>query len=211
MSDDPDGLAAVADEPPDQVRTRYDSWVGSYNADLHSWNYQVPALMVDRLRALDVGSGPILDAGCGTGLIGRALAESGFGPIDGCDFSTSSIAAAAITGVYRSLFEADLSSTLASEGSSYAAVVCGGVFSYIHDVQKALAELLRVCVEGGAVLATQRTDLWEPRGTASAIDVLVKEGLCDAQVSDPLPYLPEHPEFADDVLIHLIVLRPTKP
>jgi len=63
------------------------------------------------LRAAGV-DGEILDAGCGTGLVGVALAERGARSIDGVDLSPGMIAKAKETGVYRRLAPADLSRPL---------------------------------------------------------------------------------------------------
>ncbi len=45
----------------------------------------------------------ILDAGCGTGLVGIALKQKGYESVDGFDLSEEMIKVAAATGVYKSL------------------------------------------------------------------------------------------------------------
>ena len=60
-----------------------------------------------KLTILDAGCG-MRDAGCGTGLSGKALLAAGFITIDGIDVSRRSLEVASMTDAYRTLRAIDL-------------------------------------------------------------------------------------------------------
>jgi predicted TPR repeat methyltransferase len=97
---------------------------------------------------------PVLDVGCGTGLVGQAPEARGVEVIDGIDISPEMVAEAAAKqtdagdGVYRSLIEADLTDSLAIASGYYRGVVSAGTFTHGHVGPAALDELLRVAAPG---------------------------------------------------------------
>jgi predicted TPR repeat methyltransferase len=178
---------------PRAVATRYDEWARSYDDDLASWSYQAPARVADTVLAHRPGVGSVLDAGCGTGLVGRALRERGFaGRLAGVDLSQASLDLAEEGGVYDSLAQADLQEPLPLDDDSTDAVVCVGVMTYLPAVEAIWRELARVTRPGGVVVVTQREDLWESRGCQAVVDRLQAEGVWTAlEVAGPAPYLPD--------------------
>lgn len=110
------------------VRTIYDEWASSYDQDLETLGYHGPAIgarllseyLPDR-RAL------ILDAGCGTGLVGEWLYKQGYQHLHGTDYSQEMLATAAEKNVYQTLFPADFQQALAIETDVYDALICIGV------------------------------------------------------------------------------------
>jgi len=214
IDDDGSGLSGLAHhESSDEIVARYDEWASGYDGDLAAWGYTVPTSIADALDRHLVpgeggpGTGPVLDAGCGTGLIGRALQQRGIGPIDGIDVSTNSLVRAAARDLYRSLTAIDLSAPLPLRSAMYRAVVCGGVLTYLSDTEAVLRELLRVTRPGGVVIATQRTDLWVERQCDAVLAGLIASGVCEADVGDPHSYLPGHVEYGDDILVKTITLH----
>ena len=207
MSDNEQGLAASSDASPDEVEALYDAWVTDYERDVIRWGYDAPTVSAGRLAAsTDPGSTRVLDAGCGTGLTGVALAAAGFDRITGIDLSSDSLEHAARRSVYDDTAQVDLTTGLPFGDGEFDALLCCGVLSYVPNVRFVLAEFVRVVASGGPVLFTQRTDLWDERETQAAIDELVAAGRCDADVSEPQPYLPQHPEFTDSVGIRYVML-----
>ena len=71
-----------------QLETAYDGWAEGYDESVSALGYTNPALVSALFARLmpDV-SGPILDAGCGTGVIGEILSLAGYEFIDGIDLS----------------------------------------------------------------------------------------------------------------------------
>ena len=148
------------------------------------------------------------DVGCGTGLTGVALRDAGFAVIDGVDISEPSLAEAASRLVYRDLAVADIQAPpLPLQTDGYAGAICIGVATYVADVATLFDELVRIVVPGGAVIVTQRTDLWDPRGTDAAIDRITDDGRWVATVSEPEPYLPGTAEYGTDVEVRYVVAQ----
>jgi len=197
-----EGLAAESNAAPEDIAEYYDTWTnsGSYDTDVAGWGYEAPERVAAMAAALiQQHPGPVLDAGCGTGRVGEALRAAGITDLTGGDFAPASVDAARQRGIYSQVDHLDLNGSLDFAGDRFAVVVSVGVFSYLVDTQATLRELLRITRSGGAIIFTQRTDLWQQRRCDELVATLVAEGLCTASVSGPQPYLPLHPEFADQI------------
>jgi predicted TPR repeat methyltransferase len=176
-----------------EVADRYDNWAQSYDDDLASWSYQAPTVVAETVVTRQPAAGSVLDVGCGTGLVGRALRARGFeGQLVGVDISQASLGIAQQRGTYDSLEQADLQQRLAFEDDSFDAVVCVGVMTYLPEVEAVWREFARVTRPGGLVVATQREDLWRTRGCQAVVDRLQDEGVwTPLEITGPAPYLPE--------------------
>ena len=175
-----------------EVADRYDEWAQSYDDDLASWSYQAPTVVAESVVTRRP-SGSLLDVGCGTGLVGRALRARGFtGRIIGLDISQASLEIAHQRGPYDSLEHADLQQPLAIENDAVDVVVCAGVMTYLPDVEAVWRELARVTRPRGIVVVTQREDLWHTRKCQTVADRLQTEGVWRLlEIRGPAPYLPQ--------------------
>ena len=207
------GLAAQSEVDPIQIGLLYDDWAASgYDADLAVWGYDAPqvaaGLIVEALSIRTGGdlSGPVLDAGCGTGLVGAELRRLGVDRITGGDFSPASVDAARSRGVYDEVVALDLNAPLDFAEGRFGAAASIGVFSYLTDSAATMSELLRIVEPGGFVVFTQRTDLWVERDFDSLVASFFNAGRCAAAVSNPSPYLPGHPEFGEHIGIRYTTL-----
>ncbi len=151
-----------------RIEEIYDRWAADYDPDLRRRNYSAPASLLDCLLRMPRSNGgidttdiyiEILDAGCGTGLMGKLLHDAGYREIDGCDLSAKMIEKAQRTGVYQQLFpKIDLTRrNEAIPGNRYALTVCCGVFAGPMPPE-GLHELLRVTRTGGIILISTRRD-----------------------------------------------------
>ncbi len=176
-----------------EVADRYNEWANGYDDDLTSWSYQAPTVVAATVVSRHPEAGSVLDVGCGTGLVGRALRTRGFtGQILGLDISQASIEIAQQGGAYDSVEQADLQQRLPFEDDSVDAVVCVGVMTYLPEVEAVWREFARVARPGGLVVATQREDLWHTRGCQAVVDRLQDEGMwAPLAITGPAPYLPE--------------------
>jgi ubiquinone/menaquinone biosynthesis C-methylase UbiE len=176
-----------------EVAARYDAWAQSYDDDLTAWSYQAPEVVAQTVVTRQPEAASVLDIGCGTGLVGRALRARGFeGQLHGLDISTASLAIAEQEGAYDALDAADLQRRLPVDDESADAVVCVGVMTYLPDVEAVWRELARVARPGGLVVVTQREDLWAPRGCQAVIDRMQDEGLWTTlELTGPAAYLPD--------------------
>lgn len=189
------------------VEEYYDDWADGYDATLETWQYRAPEDAAD-LLAPYLGDGVrVLDVGCGTGLLGRALRRRAEVILTGIDISAASLKQAEGHGMYERLVRHDLQVTpLPVDDDVKDIAVSVGVLTYIADAEPLLREMCRAVRPGGVVAFTQRTDLWKERSFADMIDRLEDDGLWQRlQVSAPMPYLPGNAEFADEIgVIHTL-------
>lgn len=199
------GLRDLSRDSADVARY-YDEWAHEYDDTLAQWRYEAPEQVAARLRAVLAPESVILDAGCGTGLSGRALARSGFATIDGIDVSQRSLDVASALGVYRSLEHVDMQKPpLPHDDDTYDGLACVGVLTYVPDSAAILREFCRVVRSGGHLAFTQRSDILAERDFAATLEELEGDGLlASSDVSVPMPYLPENEEFADEIHVHYI-------
>lgn len=209
--DDTSNHAGLRDLPRDSevVADYYDNWAEDYDRTLRQWQYEAPEQVAERLRAELAPEALILDAGCGTGLSGRALAAAGFTTIDGMDVSAHSLEIARKQSVYRDLAHVDMQKPpLPYTDDTYDGLVCVGVMTYLPDSDTILREFRRVLKPGGCIVLTQRDHLFEERRFGETLAALEKEGvLTGTNISDPMPYLPGNDEFGDEVRIHYVTCR----
>ena len=176
-----------------EVADRYDEWANGYDDDLASWSYQAPTVVAEIVVSRDHTAGSVLDVGCGTGLVGRALRVRGFaGQILGLDISQASLEIARQSGAYGSVEHADLQQRLPLQDDSVDVLVCVGVMTYLPEVERVWREFARVARPGGLVVATQREDLWDTRRCQAIVDRLQNEDVwTPLEITGPAPYLPE--------------------
>ncbi|EKV27387.1 hypothetical protein C882_1889 [Caenispirillum salinarum AK4] len=88
-------------------------------------------------RVAEAKVSPVLDAGCGTGLVGVELATRGFPVVDGLDISPEMLGEARAKGVYRDLVEADMTKPLTALATdAYAGVISVGTLVIIALAQQ---------------------------------------------------------------------------
>ncbi len=193
----------------DDVTRYYDGWAERYDEDLGDWAYRAPDVAAGMLTEHGSDLRRVLDAGCGTGLVGRALRRAGYdGDLVGIDVSAASLEHAERTGAYGSTHVADLQRALTFDDSAFSGLICVGVMTYVPDVDAAWREFARVVERGGVVVVTQREDLWDDRACRSIIDVMAVEGLwTPIEVTDAQPYLPRNDHYADEIGVHYVAAR----
>ena len=141
----------------------YKVWAESYDRDVvevigyvgHSITTEI------LLKYLDNSKAKILDAGCGTGLVGEILYEKKFNNIVGVDFSQPMLDQALEKNVYQSLGLANLTEKLTFNDNTFDAIICAGTFTCGHVGPEALLEMLRVTKTGGYISFTVRDQEWD--------------------------------------------------
>ena len=194
---------------PDEVAGRYDEWAKNYDDDLSSWSYQAPAVVAQAFLSRHAEARSVLDVGCGTGLVGRALRDRGFaGHIQGLDISQASLEIARQSGAYEAVEQADLQRPLPVAEDSVDAVLCVGVMTYLPEVEAVWREFARVTRPGGLVVVTQREDIWDSRSCQAVVDRLHDQGVWTPQeVTGPAPYLPEGYGGTPEVSCYYVTAR----
>ncbi|GLZ44207.1 methyltransferase type 11 [Actinomycetospora sp. NBRC 106375] len=161
----------------DDLRALYDAWAETYDdADVAAHlRSPAPAAVAAHLATLVDPRTEVLDAACGTGLVGAALAERGFRSVDGLDLSPMMVRRARRRRVYTDLGPADLRDDVPGAGEKFGAVTCAGGLAPGHLGPRALVGFLRVLRPGGVLVAGMADETWA-LGYELAVDRLVAGG-----------------------------------
>lgn len=147
-------------ENPTDLAHYYDRLAAEYENEM-GLDYAVPEQSVALLcRQVDF-TARILDAGCGTGLIGQLLHTRGYTRVEGLDLSTGMLAGARAKNCYAALHQGALGKNLDFPTATFDAVVCGGVFVRGHAAADSLDELIRITKSGGIIAFTLRPEFYE--------------------------------------------------
>ena len=159
---------------PEELLKYYQDWTNNnkYNKDMVDWNYTAPQETTSVLKkyALNKNS-KILDAGCGTGLVGIELKKYGYLNIDGVDFSQDMLDLVP-QGIYKKIEKVDLNKLLKFKNNTYDVVMCVGTFTYGHVMPKALDELIRITKNKGLICFTINEGIYEEYGFDNKIKEL---------------------------------------
>ncbi len=145
--------AVYASDSPEQASAIYDGWAAEYEEHMSGVGYAHPAMVASMFaRHQPPGSGPVLDAGAGTGIMGQILIALGYPNIAGFDASGGMLSHAAAKGIYKDLRPGRLGERLEYDDDSLAATVASGVFTQGHAPLDGLDELVRVTRPGGHIV-----------------------------------------------------------
>jgi len=143
-------------ESKEKVLDYYINWTqdNQYDQDMVDWNYTGPknAVNIFNNYAQDK-SMYILDAGCGTGLVGKELQKKGFSNFIGLDFSQEMLDLVP-RGLYEKLELVDLNVPLNYKNDNFDAIICVGTFTYGHVKAHSLDEFLRIVKKRGLICFT---------------------------------------------------------
>ncbi len=195
--------------------TIYNKWAATYNDEVgdEAQSYAAPVLVAQvALKSSDSpAKSVILDAGCGTGLVGQALAIGGAKAIDGLDLSPAMLTVADQTGAYRSLAQADLTRLIEKADETYDIVTCVGTFTLGHvGPDPALKEFVRVIRGNGIVIATILEDIWVSGGFKVEIERLKAENLVTVVSEELVDYVKGHGKAVLAVLEKIDLAGTTK-
>lgn len=201
-------------EDPDDLRERYDVWARDYDDDLDGLRWTAPQAGAERCSHFAEPGAEIFDAGCGTGLVGVALAALGHHRIVGFDLSPGMLRRSAERGVYTELRQGSLLDRLPFADGRFGATVAVGVFTRGHAGGSAFAELARVTKPGGHVSITFRDDNVERLGYDVAQQSLIDAGVWELiERTEPAPLIHEDGDIPMRVWTWRVLERvaPTSP
>jgi predicted TPR repeat methyltransferase len=142
------------------VAALFDSYADTFDEHLTGkLAYRVPEALAELIAARPGDNGPVLDIGCGTGLMASALPKN-VSPIDGIDIAPKMIAKAEERGLYRHLCLGDAAAVLAADpdfAGPYALVTATDVFIYIGDFAALLALAAARLTPGGRIAFSVET------------------------------------------------------
>ena len=150
----------------DGLAEAYKNWASYYDHDTRQvMGYVGPDVAASMLdHHLDSRECKVLDAGCGTGLVGEVLNRMGYRNLEALDYSDDMLAQAQQKGVYDHLVQADMSRSLEVPDDCYDAIICVGTFTYAHVGPQAFDEMMRVTRPGGYVCFTIRDGAYQEYG-----------------------------------------------
>ena len=158
-------LSRLSEVTPDAmaegyVRALFDQYAPRFERHLvEDLGYRGPALLISALDRVAPGRtfARTLDLGCGTGLMGRALANRST-RIDGVDLSPAMVEQARRSHLYAELSVCSLETALAiGSGAAYDLVTAADVLVYIGDLAPLLAGVYRTLRPGGLLAFTAQT------------------------------------------------------
>ncbi len=160
-SDKIDSRLSKVYENPGNKQELFDNWAPTYDNDLvDDLGYVADAEACRHFTSLVTDrQARILDAGCGTGLVGRRLQQAGYTDIHGKDYSEKMLDEARATGAYRSLEQHDLTLPVATE-QPYDAAIAVGVFAFSVPSAEHLVNITCSLKAGGIALVTVNGKAW---------------------------------------------------
>lgn len=192
---------------PEEAEAEYDKICFDYDKTMQSKNYQSPKdtakVLADFVPQKDTA---ILDAGCGTGMIGLALYAKGFSNLTGFDISSNSLKVAEAKNVYKKTVQQNILEKLSFEDNEFGALVCIGVFSRFDDatILKIINEFSRVVASNGIIVFSHREDLIKNSDLIENIKNITTLNL--ESVTDAYPYIPVD-EAYKNIGVHYVILR----
>lgn len=143
--------------PPNYLRALFDEFAGHYDrAMIKGLQYRAHLHIRDlAAKHLRLSAPSVLDLGCGTGLLGKALKEVlQIGRLDGVDISPRMIAAAKDRGLYDGLMLGDIETVLAESGPPYDAILASDALNYFGDLSAVFAGVFSRLKAGGTFAFT---------------------------------------------------------
>ena len=158
----------------DEVMKYYDEWgiKNKYDQDMIDWNYTGPKETVATFLKYSKNKNiKILDAGCGTGLVGVELKKYNYLNIDGMDLSKKLLNLVP-QGYYQNLDQVDLNKSIQIKDNFYDAIMCVGTFTFGHVRPNALDEFVRITKNNGLICFTINEGIYKDYGFDKKIEEL---------------------------------------
>ena len=158
-------------ENPSDKRQLFDDWAATYDKDLISdFGYVAHRLASEKLIELVPDrQARIIDIGCGTGLVGKYLADCGYQQIDGNDYSSQMLLKAEELAVYNSLKEHDITKPMAPV-EAYDASIAVGLFAFSVPAAEHLVNVVNCVKRGGPAIVTVNGKAWVERDWPKQLD-----------------------------------------
>lgn len=187
-----------------ELAEQYDKWAASYESDLGG--HAGPAEAVEQCCIYVPRSARILDAGCGTGLVGGLLAEQGYSNLEGLDLSPGMLQEARKKNCYNALYQQALGEPLDFPDACFDAIVIIGVFVMAHARSHSFDELIRITKPGGHIIFTLRPEFYVNTDFKAKMDALAAAGRwSQIKVTEPFHgRFKAHPEVNLQVWVYAV-------
>ena len=158
-------------DTPEEILNYYKNWSSNnnYEKDLEEWNYVAPheccQLFIHQVKNKN---SLILDAGCGTGLVGKILQTQEYQNLEGLDFSQEMLDLVPAN-IYQKIFQADLNQSLSIPDHYYDHALCVGTFTYGHVKTNAFSEFHRILKDNAIFVFSINEGVYESYNFGEAI------------------------------------------
>ncbi|MFM8620618.1 MAG: class I SAM-dependent DNA methyltransferase [Candidatus Nanopelagicaceae bacterium] len=136
---------------PEDNKQLYSKWAATYETDfVAKQGYKHPQVISEFFHQYVPEVRKVIDIGTGTGLVGKFLKE--LRPqieLDGIDISPEMLAEASKKGIYRNLYERDLTIPVMDIDAPYDALITIGTFTHGHLGIEVLDNLIPLVVKDG--------------------------------------------------------------
>jgi len=188
-----------------ELETIYDGWADEYDQDAADFfGYRGPELAFECFQRHVATDAQILDAGAGTGRLGKILSDAGYVNLTGFDLSKGMLGKAGQRGVYQALHHMALGETLGFADDTFDATACIGTLTTGHAPAESIDELIRVTRSGGMLVITLNLDTYTEDGIKDRIDNLLTEGRWVlVEASGPLKIMPVgEPDMNHEICVY---------
>jgi predicted TPR repeat methyltransferase len=158
------GETTPAQPSADYVTTLFDGYASRFDESLAKLHYCGPQLVAAALAHLGIEPSRnwgVLDAGCGTGLVGEVLRPFARRLV-GVDLSEKMLQESANRGVYDELIQHDMTACLVSHAGEFNLVVAADALTYCGELATFFAASASCLVSGGYVVVVHEAIEGEP-------------------------------------------------
>jgi len=191
-----------------ELEERYNQWAKDYDSDLKKdFAYRAPRVAAEYFAKYVPTEARILDAGAGTGLVGKVLTEMGYDNLIAMDMSQGMLEEARKKNVYRQLCRMVMGEKLDFDTDSFDAVICVGTLTLGHAPASSLNELVRITKPTGHIVYTLRPDIYEEKGFKEIQNELESAGMWRlVEVSEEIQVLPKgEPDIYHQVWVYQVI------
>jgi predicted TPR repeat methyltransferase len=138
------------------IEQTFDSFAGSFDSKLAKLQYRAPALVAEMLADTGIEASKsldVLDAGCGTGLVGPLVARYARRLV-GVDLSARMLAQAEARHVYDELYKFELTAYLRDNPGEFDVIVSADTLVYFGPLQDVVAAAAAALRPGGRLIFT---------------------------------------------------------
>ncbi len=176
------GLLPSAERaPPEYLRAVFDDHAPRFEEHLLALGYRIPGLIRAALQrhlpGLEASDrvGPVLDLGCGTGLLAVVAMELPLGPWVGIDLSPRMLDVAREKGLYAELREADVLEALTGE-QAWPVILAADVLCYFGALDTLFTRVAASLAPGGLFLFSVEERAFEAAATHAGDWLLGRQG-----------------------------------
>ena len=140
--------------PDGYIRTVFDGYADRFENHLIALQYGIPVairtvLLTHPRIACGLTMGPVLDLGCGTGLVALAIGDLPIESFTGVDLSPRMLGHARAKRIYAELRESDIVADLAAHEQTWSLIVAADVLCYFGALEELLTLVHKRLQPGG--------------------------------------------------------------